>query len=82
MAAETRNRRSKEERMEELNQKILFHKEQIGKLEEKKRKLTETKKRRQRMTTAGILQKAKKKGLTVKEIARLLGLDGSEEKPS
>lgn len=74
--AKKRVRRSVEERAAELDQKIAAYKEKIKELEEKKAELFRPKKRRR--TDAEIskelITKAKKAGMSSKEIAEKLGL--------
>lgn len=76
--AETKKRvrRSADERAAELDAKIQKHKEAIKLLEEKKADLFRPKKRRtEAEITSEILKKAKKSGLSAKEIAEKLGVD-------
>lgn len=76
--AETKKRvrRSADERAVEIDAKILKHKEAIKLLEEKKADLFRPKKRRtEAEITSEILKKAKKSGLSAKDIAEKLGVD-------
>lgn len=71
-----RIRRSADERAVEIDAKIQKHKDAIKLLEEKKADLFRPKKRRtEAEITSEILKKAKKSGLTAKEIAEKLGVD-------
>lgn len=71
-----RVRRSVEERAADLDAKIQKHKEAIKLLEEKKAELFRPRKRRtDAEITKEILTKAKKAGLSSREIAEKLGLD-------
>lgn len=71
-----RVRRSANERAAELDAKIQKHKEAIKLLEEKKADLFRPKKRRtEAEITSEILKKAKKSGMTAKDIAEKLGVD-------
>lgn len=72
-----RVRRSVEERAAELDKKIAAHKEAIKLLEEKKAELFRPKKRRRSDAEIAkdILAKAKKAGMSSKDIAEKLGLD-------
>lgn len=71
-----RVRRSVEERAAELDKKILTHREAIKALEEKKADLFRPKKRRRTEAEISkeLLSKAKKAGMSSKEIAEKLGL--------
>ena len=71
-----RVRRSVEERAAELDKKILAHREAIKVLEEKKADLFRPKKRRRTEAEISkeLLSKAKKAGMSSKEIAEKLGL--------
>ena len=71
-----RVRRSIEERAAELDKKILAHREAIKALEEKKADLFRPKKRRRTEAEISkeLLSKAKKAGMSSKEIAEKLGL--------
>ena len=71
-----RVRRSVEERAAELDKKILAHREAIKALEEKKADLFRPKKRRRTEAEISkeLLSKAKKAGMSSKEIAEKLGL--------
>jgi len=75
--AKKRVRRSVEERAAELDKKIQSHKEAIKLLEAKKADLFRPKKRRRTEAEVNkeLLAKAKKAGLSSKEIAEKLGLD-------
>lgn len=76
--AETKKRvrRSANERAAELDAKIQKHKDAIKLLEEKKADLFRPKKRRtEAEITSEILKKAKKSGMTAKDIAEKLGVD-------
>lgn len=77
MADEKRRvRRSVEERAADLDAKIQKHKEAIKLLEEKKAELFRPRKRRtDAEITKEILTKAKKAGLSSREIAEKLGVD-------
>lgn len=72
-----RIRRSVEERAAELDKKIAAHKETIKALEEKKAELFRPKKRRRSDAEIAkdILSKAKKAGMSSREIAEKLGLE-------
>lgn len=72
-----RVRRSVEERAAELDKKIAAHKEAIKLLEEKKAELFRPKKRRRSDAEIAkdILAKAKKAGMSSKDIAEKLGLE-------
>lgn len=71
-----RVRRSVNERAAELDAKIQKHKDAIKMLEEKKADLFRPKKRRtEAEITSEILKKAKKSGLSAKEIAEKLGVE-------
>ena len=71
-----RVRRSVEERAVELDKKILAHREAIKALEEKKADLFRPKKRRRTEAEISkeLISKAKKAGMSSKEIAEKLGL--------
>ena len=71
-----RVRRSVEERAAELDKKILAHREAIKALEEKKADLFRPKKRRRTEAEVSkeLISKAKKAGMSSKEIAEKLGL--------
>ena len=71
-----RVKRSVEERAAELDKKILAHREAIKVLEEKKADLFRPKKRRRTEAEISkeLLSKAKKAGMSSKEIAEKLGL--------
>ena len=71
-----RVRRSVEERAAELDKKILAHREAIKALEEKKADLFRPKKRRRTVAEISkeLISKAKKAGMSSKEIAEKLGL--------
>ena len=71
-----RVRRSVEERAAELDNKILAHREAIKALEEKKADLFRPKKRRRTEAEISkeLISKAKKAGMSSKEIAEKLGL--------
>ena len=71
-----RVRRSVEERAAELDKKILAHREAIKALEEKKADLFRPKKRRRAEAEISkeLISKAKKAGMSSKEIAEKLGL--------
>ena len=71
-----RVRRSVEERAAELDKKILAHREAIKALEEKKADLFSPKKRRRTEAEISkeLISKAKKAGMSSKEIAEKLGL--------
>lgn len=72
-----RVRRSVEERAAEIDKKIQEHKDAIRKLEDKKAEMFRPKKKRRSEAeiTKEILTKAKKSGLTTKEIAEKLGIE-------
>lgn len=71
-----RVRRSANERAAEIDAKIQKHKDAIKMLEEKKADLFRPKKRRtEAEITSEILKKAKKSGLSAKDIAEKLGVD-------
>ena len=72
-----RVRRSVEERAAELDKKIQAHKEAIKQLEEKKAELFRPKKRRRSDAEIAkdLLARAKKAGMTSKDIAEKLGLE-------
>lgn len=71
-----RVRRSANERAAEIDAKIQKHKDAIKLLEEKKAELFRPRKRRtEAEITKEILTKAKKAGLSSKEIAEKLGLE-------
>ena len=72
-----RVRRSVEERAAELDKKIQAHKEAIKLLEEKKSELFRPKKRRRSDAEIAkdLLARAKKAGMTSKDIAEKLGLE-------
>lgn len=71
-----RVRRSVEERAAELDKKIAAHKETIKALEEKKAELFRPKKRRRSEAEISkeLIAKAKKAGMSSKEIAEKLGI--------
>ena len=74
--AKKRVRRSANERAAEIDAKIQKHKDAIKMLEEKKADLFRPKTRRtEAEITSEILKKAKKSGLSSKEIAETLGVD-------
>lgn len=72
-----RVRRSVEERAAELDKKIQAHKDAIKLLEEKKAELFRPKKRRRSDAEIAkdLLARAKKAGMTSKDIAEKLGLE-------
>lgn len=71
-----RVRRSAEERAAEIDAKIQKHKEAIKLLEEKKAELFRPRKRRtEAEITKELMTKAKKAGLSTREIAEKLGLE-------
>lgn len=71
-----RVRRSIEERAAVLDEKIQSHKESIKRLEEKKSEILHPKKRRSDAEIAReLIAKAKKSGLSVKNIAQKLGIE-------
>lgn len=74
--AKKRTVRSKEERIQEIEQKIAKRKEEIKQLEAKMEAILHPKKRKtEAALTKEILAKAKKSGLTIKEIAQKLGVE-------
>lgn len=71
-----RVRRSADERAAEIDAKIQKHKEAIKLLEEKKAELFRPRKRRtEAEITKELMTKAKKAGLSTREIAEKLGLE-------
>ena len=76
--SETRTRRSKDEILAEIDEKILTHKKNIASLEEKKKALLNPKARKTALSMSSILKKAKEKGLSAKEIAKRLDLNIEE----
>ncbi len=72
-----RVRRSVEERAAEIDKKIQEHKDAIRKLEDKKAEMLRPKKKRRSEAEIAkeILTKAKKAGLSTKEIAEKLGVE-------
>lgn len=74
--AKKRVRRTVEERAAELDKKIAAHKETIKMLEEKKAELFRPKKRRRTEAEISkeLISKAKKAGMSSKEIAERLGI--------
>lgn len=71
-----RVRRSVDERIEALEVKMQKHRDAIRQLEEKKAALLAPKKRRTNEEIAKeIIKKAKKSGLTAKDIAEKLGVE-------
>lgn len=63
-------RRSKEERIAELDKKIQFHQDKINVLEEKKKALITPK-----MTPNQIIKAAHEKGWSTEQIMKKLGID-------
>lgn len=71
-----RVRKSIEERTAVLDEKIQAHKEAIKRLEEKKAELLRPKKRRSDAEIAReLIVKAKKSGLSIKDITEKLGIE-------
>ena len=70
-----RVRRSAEERLADIDQKIKKHQESIKALEKKKQAVLRPKKKKSEAELSKeVLAKAKKAGLTAKDIAEKLGL--------
>lgn len=73
-----RVRRSVEDRAAVLDEKIQTHKESIKRLEKKKAEILRPKKRRSDAEIAKeLIAKAKKSGLSVRDIAEKLGIEMS-----
>ncbi len=69
-----RNRRSKEERIADIEARIEAHKQNIASLEAKKQAILNPKSRKAAITMNAVLKKAKEQGLSAKEIAKKLNL--------
>ncbi len=72
--SETRKRRTKEERITEIDAKIEAHKKNIAALEAKKKAILNPKPRGTSLSMNAVLKKAKAQGYTAKEIAKKLNL--------
>lgn len=72
---EKRKRRTKEERIAEIDAKIETHKKNIAALEAKKKALLTPKPRKAPLSINTVLKKAKEQGYTAKDIAKKLDLD-------
>ena len=72
---EQRKRRTKEDRIAELEAKIEAHKKNIATLEARKKAILSPKPRKAPLSMNSVLKKAKEKGLTAKEIAKKLELN-------
>ncbi len=67
--------RTSGERIAEIDKKIVYHKDCISKLEKKKKAILEPKKRERKITSMnGLVNKAKKSGMTLEEMAEKLGI--------
>jgi hypothetical protein len=73
--AEQRKRRTKEDRIAELEAKIEAHKKNILTLEARKKSILSPKPRKAPLSMNSVLKKAKEKGFTAKEIAKKLELN-------
>lgn len=73
-----RTRRTREEIVSELDKKILYHREQIVKLEEKKHNVLNPKPRKKSLTAKSIFDFAKSEGMSLKDIADKLGMNIDE----
>jgi hypothetical protein len=71
---EQRKRRTKEERIAELESKIEVHKKNIAALEARKKAILSPKPRKAPLSINSVLKKAKEKGYSAKEIAKKLEL--------
>lgn len=68
-------RRSVDERIQEIEEKITFHRDAITKLDEKKRQLLAPKPPREKKTTmTAVIAEMKKAGLTPEEVIKRLKL--------
>jgi len=72
--AGTRVRRSKEERIAEIDKKIETHKSNIAVLEAKKASILKPSQRKKKLSIKNIVNIAKDSGLSEKEIAEKLGI--------
>jgi hypothetical protein len=72
--SETKVRRSKEERIAEIDAKLQIHKRHITALEAKKNMILNPPARKVRTSVKSIIDKAKESGMTPEEIAKKLGL--------
>ena len=72
---EQRKRRTKEERIAEIDLKIEAHKKNIVALEAKKEAILNPKPRKNPLSINTVLKKAKEKGYTAKDIAKKLDID-------
>ncbi len=72
---EQRKRRTKEERIAEIEAKIEAHKKNIATLEARKKAILNPKSRKASLSMNSVLKKAKEKGYTAKEIAKKLELN-------
>lgn len=70
-----RKRRSKEERIAEIDEKIDAHKKNIAKLEARKKEILTPRPRKTPLTMEALIKQAKKKGYSPKEIAEKLDLE-------
>lgn len=75
MSEKTRTRRTKDDIVKEIDRKIEFHKEAISKLEMRKERVLNPKPRKARTGFKSIIDKAKKSGMTVEEVASKLGIE-------
>lgn len=72
--SETRKRRTKEERIAEIDAKIEARKKNIAALEAKKKAILNPKPRNTSLSMNAVLKKAKAQGYTAKEIAKKLNI--------
>lgn len=70
-----RKRRSKEERIAEIDVKIEAHKKNIAKLEAKKKEILNPRPRKTPLTVENVIKQARKKGYSAKDIAEKLDLE-------
>lgn len=74
MEESTRKRRTKDEIVKALDEKIQYHQSCIDKLNAKKEKTLAPRGKTRRNSTATILKIAKESGMTSEEIAKKLGI--------
>ena len=70
-----KTRRSKEELLSEIDKKIVYHREQMTKLEEKKERMSNPPPRKKTISSKKIIDWAKANGFSIEEIAEKLNID-------
>lgn len=74
-----RVRHSNEERIAEIDKKIVYYKDLISKMEQKKEAILNPKPRKGRIGVSSVVKLAKEKGMSVDEMMKKLGLDDEEQ---